>query len=62
MGMHVVLAGSPMAGFVVYGPFKTEEDAKNWVAEFLDRQEMSCYAWAVALNEPMAVEQMRVVD
>ena len=30
MGMHVVIIGNPLAGFKVYGPFKTYDDAAAW--------------------------------
>jgi hypothetical protein len=45
---HVVLAGNPVDGVSVWGPFDTADDAASWAGQFLKHEEH----WAVELNEP----------
>lgn len=28
--MHIIIAGNPIDGFELYGPFDTHEDAEEW--------------------------------
>lgn len=47
MGMHVVMQGDPVDGFMIYGPFKTGMDAADWAA-------LNCEPdwWIAKLLEP----------
>ena len=46
MGMHVVLAGTPVGGFQIIGPFKTAHFAQEWAQEWLDSLDW----WVVPLS------------
>ena len=47
MGMAVVLAGNPISGFNIYGPFKTEEEASASMEDLEDQE-----WWVMPLHHP----------
>jgi hypothetical protein len=44
MGLHIVISGNPVDGFIYYGPFKTGVDAIAWAEANCDGTESWCIA------------------
>lgn len=45
---HIVVTGNPVDGFTFYGTFRTANEAGDWAADELSKEEW----WTASLTDP----------